>query len=261
MIITKLSTWQRVVIFLAFAKALIIITSCKTNDYHLKTINGSRAVIDSTQAEVTEINNFITPYKLQVDAKMSEPLSYNPVAMHKNDFKYNTPIGNMLAIMMREQAKDVYTSRTGKNIDIVILNHGGIRAGLPAGNVTMRNAFEIMPFENEMMVATLNGNQVRELVNYLVEGKRAHPIDGLKIILNKDLSFNIATVNGKAINKDASYNVLTSDYLYNGGDNMSFFKDTAVVVLDYKIRNAMIDYLRKTDTLRFTQDDRFSVIK
>ncbi|GAK75776.1 5'-nucleotidase [Nonlabens ulvanivorans] len=69
---------------------------------------------------------------------MDEQLSFNPASMNKNDYKYNTPIGNMLAAIVREQGAPIYKSRTGKDIDVVLLNHGGIRAGMPAGPVTMR---------------------------------------------------------------------------------------------------------------------------
>jgi 2',3'-cyclic-nucleotide 2'-phosphodiesterase (5'-nucleotidase family) len=36
-----------------------------------------------------------------------------------------------------------------------LLNNGGIRAILPLGNVTTRTAFQIMPFENTMVVIAL----------------------------------------------------------------------------------------------------------
>jgi 2',3'-cyclic-nucleotide 2'-phosphodiesterase (5'-nucleotidase family) len=41
------------------------------------------------------------------------------------------------------------------SIDICLLNNGGIRAILPLGNVTTRTAFQIMPFENTMVVIAL----------------------------------------------------------------------------------------------------------
>ncbi len=256
---TPIIKLQRVVCVLAFAKAIFLTTSCKTESYHLNKVTTTQTAIDSTIAETLAISEFIAPYKAQVDAEMNEPLSYNPTALTKNDFAYNTPLGNLLAHIMRVQAAGVYQSRTGKSIDVVLLNHGGIRAGLPAGAITMRNAFEVMPFENEMLVATLTGLQAQEMVNYLVAGGRAHPIDGLQIVLNKDKSLKSALIKGQPIDLNAQYNVLTSDYLHNGGDSMDFFKGTPATVIDYKIRNAMIDYLRKTDTLKTTRDNRFII--
>ena len=110
-----------------------------------------------------------------------------------------------------------------------------------------------MPFDNEMVVAALNQTQMSALVNYLIEGKTAHPFDGIKILIPQNGSPQVK------MQSQETYNVLTSDYLYNGGDNMSFFKDTPMVKIDYKIRNAMIDYFKKVDTLRFERDDRFEI--
>ena len=54
----------------------------------------------------------------------------------------------------------------------------------------------------------------------------------------------------------------TNDYLYNGGGNMTFFKpNEGLYNLDYKIRNLLIDYFKKVDTINPVIDDRFIQIK
>ncbi|HMC02386.1 MAG TPA: hypothetical protein VKN14_15205, partial [Flavobacteriaceae bacterium] len=59
-----------------------------------------------------------------------------------------------------------------------------------------------------------------------------------------------------------TYYVATNDYLYSGGDNMTFFKpNDSLYDLNYKIRNALIDYFKKTDTIKPVIDDRFIQIK
>lgn len=259
----KISIYRQVgkaFLYLAFAKALFISTSCKSGSLQLEKVTASQTEIDSTLQSVAEIENYIAPFKKSLDGQMDEQLSYNPVTMNKNDTKYNTAIGNMLAVIVREEGAPIYRSRTGKEIDIVLLNHGGIRAAMPAGPVTMRRAYEIMPFDNEIVVVELTGKQVLEMVDYLVERGRAHPLDGLKIQLNTDETLASATVNNKPIDVEKTYTVATNDYLYTGGDNMSFFKNTPITKTDYKIRNAMIDYFKKVDTLNFQSDDRFQVI-
>ena len=152
--------------YLAFAKALLLTISCKSDSLQVNKITASQIQIDSTTQGVIEIDQYIAPFKKSIDVQMDEQLSYNPVSMHKNDTRYNTAIGNMLAAIVREQGSPIYKSRTGKEIDIVLLNHGGIRAALPAGSVTMRNAYEIMPFDNEITIAILNGEKINELLNY-----------------------------------------------------------------------------------------------
>ncbi|WP_213520000.1 5'-nucleotidase C-terminal domain-containing protein [Nonlabens sp.] len=250
-------TWN----YSAFAKAVVLATiflvSCNQKEYHLQKVVGSKIAIDSSLTSVPEIEEYIAPFKKSLDVQMNEQLSYNPVSMYKSDYKLNTPIGNMMATIVRTQGAPVYKSRTGKSIDIVLLNNGGIRAGMPAGPVSMRSAYEIMPFDNEIVIAELTGDQVNELINYLIERKSAHPIDGLQILLNEDGTAASVLINDKPLDTNKVYHVATNDYLYNGGDNMSFFKDTPFTSFDYKIRNAMIDYFKKVDTLTFQRDHRF----
>ena len=64
------------------------------------------------------------------------------------------------------------------------------------------------------------------------------------------------------IDFNKSYYVATNDYLISGGDGMDFFKASEeVIILDYKIRNALIDYFMKTDTISPVADDRFIQLK
>ena len=96
------------------------------------------------------------------------------------------------------------------------------------------------------------------MINYLSKAKRAHPISGLQIELNNDYSLSKYRINDAEIDKDRTYYAATTDYLYNGGDRMSFLKSTDTVHnLGYKLRNLFIDYFKKIDTLKPTIDNRF----
>ncbi|MDX1318275.1 MAG: 5'-nucleotidase, partial [Xanthomarina gelatinilytica] len=137
-------------------------------------------------------------------------------------------------------------------------NHGGIRSIISKGDITTRTAFEIMPFENSVVVAAIKGSQVNDLVDYLVTAKRAHPISKLNLTVDTNYQLVDARINNKAIDTSKIYYVATNDYLYNGGDGMDFFKPSdSLYILNYKIRNALLDYFYKTDTINPVIDDRF----
>ena len=69
-----------------------------------------------------------------------------------------------------------------------------------------------------------------------------------------------AKINGKEISKNKIYSVATTDYLLNGGDKMDFFKKSKEnTILDYKLRNILIDYFKQIDTLSFQTDNRFII--
>ncbi|WP_194852092.1 5'-nucleotidase C-terminal domain-containing protein [Nonlabens antarcticus] len=256
--ISMTATCRKGLMVFAFAEALFITTSCKTESYTAEKLVASQTRVDSTIAEVESISAYIAPYKKSLDSQLDMPLSFNPADMYKNDTPLNTRIGNMMAAISRAQGEPVFKSRTGNSVDVVLINHGGIRAGIPAGNVTTRTAYEVMPFDNEMVIAELAPAQMKELVEYLAFHKRAHPFDGLEIHLKGD-EIKSVTLDGKPIAYDRNYFVMTSDYLMTGGDNMDFFtKAISSTRIDYKIRNAMIDYFKENDTLGFDVDNRFT---
>jgi 2',3'-cyclic-nucleotide 2'-phosphodiesterase (5'-nucleotidase family) len=140
------------------------------------------------------------------------------------------------------------------------LNSGGIRAILPKGNVTSRTAFEIMPFENSLVVMALKGEQIFELVDYFITTQKPHPLSGITFTIGKDKLAKNILVQGKPVEKDTIYYVATNDYLSNGGDNMNFFKKSIQKYdLDYKLRNVLIDYFKEVDTIPVIKDVRVSV--
>ncbi|NNC45212.1 MAG: hypothetical protein HKN99_04960 [Winogradskyella sp.] len=231
--------------------------ACKENN-NLTKIEGQRISISDSIQSNQEIETYIKPFRERIEKDLDSVLAYAVDYYSKTDGHLNTAIGNLMADAVYLEANPIFKKRVSKDIDIVLLNHGGIRASIPQGNVTTRTAFEVMPFENSVYVVALRGTQVQELVNYLAKAKRAHPIYGLKLVLNEDFTIESALVKGETIDNERLYYVATSDYLFNGGDNMIFFKaNDTVYDLNYKIRNVLIDYFKKTDTISPVIDDRF----
>ena len=123
----------------------------------------------------------------------------------------------------------MYKANTGQMADFVLLNNGGLRTFLPKGDITRRKIYELMPFENELVVVTLSAEKTNELFGYIakktVNGgtrKQGVPVSGnVKVELNGTFPKNIY-INDKPF-VGRTYKVITSDYLANGGDYMSFF--------------------------------------
>ena len=236
----------------------LTILSCKKDEFHLTKIKGSNINISDSLPNFKAIDSFIKPYKDHVNKNLDSILAYAVDTYSKFDGELETALGNFMADVIYEQSNPIFKSRTGKDIDFLLLNHGGMRSIISKGNVTLRSAYNLMPFENAIVVADLKGEQVKELLEYLARNKRAHPIAKLKVTLDKDDNLGKVLVNGTPIDYNRNYFVCTNDYLANGGDRMNFFKtNDSLYVLDYKIRNALIDYLKKVDTINPVIDNRF----
>ena len=247
-------------IFFLTCLSLILFASCKSKN--LYKIEASQITITDSLKIDQSIEDYVKPYRIQINKSLDSVISYAEDTYSKRDGEFNTAIGNMMADAVYEQSNPVFKSRTGNEIDFVLLNHGGIRSIISKGNITTRTAYSVMPFENSVVVVEMKGNKVQELVDYLVREQRAHPIHGLQIILDKELQLKSATINSKKIDASKTYFVATNDYLYGGGDRMTFFKpNESLHVLNYKIRNILIDYFTKKDTIAPVIDDRFIQIK
>ena len=224
----------------------------------LTTSEGENISISEDLKSNQAIEAVIAPYKVNLDKSMNEVLSYAVDTYSKSDGDYNTAIGNLMADAVFELSNPIFKSRTGNELDMVLLNHGGIRSILPKGNVTTKSAYSLMPFENSVVVVALKGSVLMEMTTYLKASKKAHPISGLELVLNADNSYQKIRVNGKAIDLTKTYYIATNDYLYNGGDRMYFLKKSDTLYdLNYKIRNVLIDYFTKYDTLNPKKDLRF----
>jgi len=247
---------------LYFIFLFLLAFSCKQETVSLTKIEGKLIPITDTLNVNSKIEAFIKPYREHVEANLDSVLSYAVNTYSKSDGEFNTAIGNFMADVVYEQANPIFKSRTGNDIDMVILNHGGIRSIISKGNITTRTAYEIMPFENSIVVVSVKGTNINALVLYLINAKRAHPVSNFKLTLDRNFNPVESLINGEKIDTTKTYYVATNDYLYSGGDNMTFLKpNDSLYDLSYKIRNALIDYFKKTDTINPVIDDRFTQIK
>jgi 2',3'-cyclic-nucleotide 2'-phosphodiesterase (5'-nucleotidase family) len=240
---------------------LVVLIACK-QETHLYKIEGRQIPVSDSLEANADIEAFIMPYREHVAKDLDSVLCYALDTYSKTDGQLNTAIGNLMADAVFEESNPIFKSRTGHDIDMVLLNHGGIRSIISKGNVTTKTAYEVMPFENSVVVVELKGKQVEELIDYLAKAKRAHPISGLKLVLGKDFNVKSVLIKGQPLDINKTYFVATNDYLYEGGDNMNFFKtNDSLYTLDYKIRHVLIDYFSRKDTLNPIIDDRFIQLK
>jgi 2',3'-cyclic-nucleotide 2'-phosphodiesterase (5'-nucleotidase family) len=256
----NLKNYNGVLTLFVIFLTLFLITSCSKQNYQVSKIEGKRITITDKENEEPTIENYIKPYREHINKELDSVLAYCPETLDKSNGKWQTSIGNLMADVTLQRGNIVFKSREKKTIDLCILNQGGIRSILPKGNVTSRTAYEIMPFENSLVVITLKGEQIFELVDYFIATKKPQPLAGITFTIGKDNIAKNILVQGKPVEKETIYYVATNDYLSNGGDNMNFFKKgTQKFDLDYKLRNVLIDYFKEVDTIPVIKDVRITV--
>ena len=251
----------KIIVLILISSLLNKITvSCKEKNTELKMIRGQQIEINDDLLPDQDILNDIRPYHDELQNKINEVLCYNPRDLSRGESELESSLGNFYADVCLKSADSIFFNKTGHHIDFALFNYGGIRTAIPKGKVTVEQIFKLMPFENKLVVTHLSGSMANELFAYLAKRKQAHPIAGLQLELKgEDLSK--IKIQEKTFDSEKSYWVLTHDYLQHGGDNMSFFTQPLdLFVSDYKVRDALIDHLRKLDTLHSSLDNRFSKI-
>ena len=229
-----------------------LIISCKSaSSYQTIKIEGKKIGVTNEKGENKEIADYVKPYSDNINKDLNNVLAYCTETQDKSKGTWQSNIGNLLAEITFELGNPVFQKRENKTIDVCLLNHGGIRAVIPKGDVTTRTAFEVMPFENSLIIVGLTGKEIKTLAEYIIKEKKPHPLYGMKIYIDKNtLAINKIEINDKPLDENQLYYVGTSDYLANGGDNMTFFKESKIKFdMEYKLRNMMIDYFKKVDTI------------
>lgn len=163
-----------IVFFKQFVVLLTFLSvfSCLNQKFNITEIKGRNINVTDKNSENTKIENFIKPYREHINKDLNDILAYNPIILDKSEGEWETKIGCLIADITLEEGNTIFKAREHKSIDICILNDGGIRSIIPKGNVTAKIAFEIMPFENSLFIAAIKGEQVIEMVSYLIDKKK-----------------------------------------------------------------------------------------
>lgn len=189
--------------------------------------------------EDTTALRIIQPYKIKVDSEMKEILGYSEHAMIKDNPE--GVLNNFVADIVLKKANDYYTAA---KVDFCLLNSGGLRTALPKGAITRGKIFELMPFENMLIVVTLSGTDTRRMFDFIAK-KGGMPISGFTMGMNDTSAVNIL-INGEPFDNTKEYRVVTSDYLANGGDDITFFANPVKFEnTGIKVRDAIIEYMKE----------------
>ena len=112
------------------------------------------------------------------------------------------------------------------NTDFAVINSGGVRTSIEAGDVTYADLFQVLPFENEVYIVTLSGAKMRE---YLMRNSSAIYYWGIDIYSLED---------------SQSYTMAIVDFVYLGYYFEDYRNDSCIDTNDL-IRDVFIDYVKE----------------
>ena len=223
-----------------FILPLFLVFSC-TKVLHLAETKPVSYRIDQ-EANIKEdkaIEDLIQPYKIQLDAKMNLVIGELEEDLVKA--RPESTLGNWVADIVQKKSLDYYQ----KPIDFSIANYGGLRIPtLLKGNVTKGKIFELMPFDNMLVVLHLKGTTLLTFFDHMA-AMGGWPISGeVQYLIEGDKAIDIL-LNGETIDPKQDYKIGMSDYIANGGDRCSFFKDQERDDLGKLFRDAIMEFVEE----------------
>ncbi len=169
-------------------------------------------------------------------------------------------LGNVITDAMLRAAK----------ADVAIANGGGIRASIPAGDITLGQAMTSFPFTNFLSTIEVTGADILLALEHGVDeypaeaGKFPH-VAGMKYKFDPDRPvgkkvFEV-TIDGKALDKDANYSLVTNDFMAIGGDGYNMFKGKKIIAEGALLSDVLVDYLKEEGEINPTIEGRITTGK
>lgn len=242
-----------------FFSAIISLYACHHKPI-ISNVTESHIVVNNPKID-SSLYKAIIPFKKSHDEQMSAVIAKSEDILVKADLE--STLGNFFCDAVIYETKKLLANDS-VILDVAIFNKGGLRNSLPKGNITTGNVFELMPFDNEVVLVKLSGTQFKDMCFKIVE-KGGIPIGGMRMTIKGTNPTDI-TIKGNPFDETKDYWVVTSDYLANGGDNYTFFKNAKErknmnVLLRTAIINYCEDITKLSQTIKPTLDGRIQLSK
>lgn len=201
---------------------------------------------------------------LQPFVKAAEQSLKTVVGVAKGDFvlyKDGVNLGrqeeNALGNLIADAMKTVTAEELKLPADFALINSGGIREGIPAGQVTREQLLTTLPFSNVLEIVALKGTDVKQLFDFLAtvpsgNGTFAQVSEDVKVTYDRKAG-KVADlkIGGKPVVDSVTYYMATCDYIVAGKDGYDAGLKNAVLQENTSrlISDVVADYLLKKGTV------------
>lgn len=212
--------------------AIFFAVSCSTT-YKAGNVQYSSYKIQK-ESSANPVASIIKPYGDSVNKLMNVVIGFNETQLERKRQ------GNTLGYFITDAYLEMARQKTGAVVDASFMNSGGIRIpDLSAGAITQGKIFELMPFDNLMVLLKIKGSLLKQYLDTLAI------TDG---VIQSGLSMQIINrtaqqilVGGKPLDLNADYTIVNSDYVVN---NSGLLKNLPRTTNGYLLRDAIIDYVK-----------------
>ncbi len=215
----------------------ILSWSCHTTFVSQSVNSKVYRITDSLQYD-TKMLEMIQPYSNNVNKTMNIVIG---IADKNLDVgKPEGTLGNFMVDAYFAMVQEKYN----RKVDAAFMNSGGVRLNqLAAGEVTIGKVFELMPFDNILILQEVDGSLLQKFLDHIAD-KNGWPVAGIQMQIKNKKAVNVL-IGGKPIDLNKKYIIANSDFVANGGDSGDLLKSIPQVNNGYLMRDAIFDYIKK----------------
>jgi 2',3'-cyclic-nucleotide 2'-phosphodiesterase (5'-nucleotidase family) len=215
----------------------VVLSSC-TKNFSVTSFNTTYYNINNELPKDSATLAFIQPYADSLNKNMNTVIGYLQTDMPKA--KPESLMGNFFCNALLQQSEKYFSEKA----DVCIMNYGGLRIPtLSKGNITTGKIFELMPFDNFLVLMKISGNKLEEVLHHIA-ADGGWPVSGLSFTIKNNKAQSIL-INGKAIDANKEYTLLISDYMAEGGDSLEMLKGINYNNSGIFVRDALIAYIQQ----------------
>ncbi len=193
-------------------------------------------------------------YREEVDSVVSPIVGHSEVAMTAG--RPESLLGNWVADAMMD-----FSDFDGRGrADLAIANVGSLRASVPQGDVRRGDVLLIIPFQDNLAVAYLQGRDLFSLMEEIAATGGEAVSHEVRMTMTRDGKLEEVSISGLPIDEERIYRVVTLDYLAEGNDRMpSFTKAQRVEMGNLCIRDILVESVRRAGTINASMEGRIIV--
>ncbi len=195
------------------------------------------------------VARIVDKYEARVKTEFSKVIG-TAAADLTRDYMKESDLGDIVTDAMREAS----------GARIAFQNGGGIRADIPKGPITLESVFTTLPFDDYLVTMDLTGEQIRDLLEKSVLSENILQVSGMQIVydLSEPAGAKVASLEaeGKPMEPQATYRVVTNDFLASGGNQFNIFKQGRNISAGPPQRDAVVDYIRKNSPINVQVPNR-----
>lgn len=215
---------------------LVGLASCNTL-YHPAQLVHHQYEIAAQSPKDSLLLRMITPYRDSLGKSMNEVVGFAEESLEKR--QPSGTLGHFMADAMLHAGRQQF----GVSVDAAFVNYGGLRiTQVPKGPITRSTVFELMPFENLVVLQTMRGDALQQFLDHIAMAG-GWPVAGITFKI-KDKKAVEVFIGSQPLDNNKMYNIVNSDYVANGGDNATMLKDIPQQNKGYLMRDAIFDYIQ-----------------